>query len=241
VLFFLRDVNMKKLLSIFLGISLISMAMTGNASLLTSDTIVGSTVVDFSTQPTVEDVNGPLQIGMLVGENIEVSSPTGQLYTNYDGWGLGPNGDWESPMTYVSQDENGGTMIFAFMDGPVSAVGGFMSYWGADLQGGLVITALNAGMAVLETYDIVADAPIVTPAVNGGAFRGIDRGGVADIAYFQVTGAYPVLDDLTFTSSANPAAPATPATPIPALSQWALIMLSMLLGLMVFANRKRLL
>ena len=112
---------MKKILSIFLGISFISMAMTGNASLLTSDTIVGSTVVDFSTQPTVEDVNGPLQIGMLVGENIEVSSPTGQLYTNYDGWGLGPNGNWESPMTYVSQNENGGTMIFAFMDGPVSA------------------------------------------------------------------------------------------------------------------------
>ena len=34
--------------------------------------------------------------------------------------------------------------------------------------------------------------------------------------------------------------PPTPATPIPTLSQWALIMLSMFLGLMVFANRRRL-
>ena len=32
----------------------------------------------------------------------------------------------------------------------------------------------------------------------------------------------------------------TPAMPVPTLSQWALIMLSMLLGLMVFANRRRL-
>lgn len=33
---------------------------------------------------------------------------------------------------------------------------------------------------------------------------------------------------------------AAPATPVPTLSQWALIMLSMLLGLMVFVNRRRL-
>ena len=34
--------------------------------------------------------------------------------------------------------------------------------------------------------------------------------------------------------------PPTPAIPVPTMSQWALIMLSMLLGLMVFANRKSL-
>jgi len=34
--------------------------------------------------------------------------------------------------------------------------------------------------------------------------------------------------------------PPTPAMPVPTLSQWALIMLSMFLGLMVFANRRRL-
>ena len=37
-----------------------------------------------------------------------------------------------------------------------------------------------------------------------------------------------------------PASPPPPATPIPTTSQWALIMLSMLIGLMVFANRRRL-
>ena len=34
--------------------------------------------------------------------------------------------------------------------------------------------------------------------------------------------------------------PPTPAIPVPTMSQWALIMLSMFLGLMVFANRRRL-
>ena len=34
--------------------------------------------------------------------------------------------------------------------------------------------------------------------------------------------------------------PPTPTTPVPTMSQWALIVLSMLLGLMVFANRRRL-
>ena len=37
-----------------------------------------------------------------------------------------------------------------------------------------------------------------------------------------------------------PIDPPAPAVPVPTLSQWALIMLSMLLGLMVFSNRKRL-
>ena len=42
-----------------------------------------------------------------------------------------------------------------------------------------------------------------------------------------------------FVAAAPPEVPLSPATPIPTLSQWALIMLSMFLGLMVFANRKR--
>jgi len=37
-----------------------------------------------------------------------------------------------------------------------------------------------------------------------------------------------------------PVDPPAPATPVPTMSQWALIMLSMFLGLMVFANRRRL-
>jgi hypothetical protein len=35
-------------------------------------------------------------------------------------------------------------------------------------------------------------------------------------------------------------APPAPAMPIPTMSEWALIMLTTLLGLMVFANRRRL-
>jgi hypothetical protein len=223
---------MKKVFFLIVGVFVVGMFSTASASLLTSNTIANSTVVDFSTQPTVVDVPGPLQVGMLVGENIEVSSPGGQLYANYDGWGLSPNGEWGPPKTYVSQDEDPGTMIITFHNGPVSVVGGFMSYYNADQGSGLVITALNAGMGVLESYDILVEAPIIAPEFNGGAFRGIDRGGVADIAHLQITGAYPTLDDLTFTRGSG-------TQGIPTLSVWGLVFLTGLLGFVAYYSRRR--
>jgi hypothetical protein len=56
----------------------------------------------------------------------------------------------------------------------------------------------------------IAGAPVIGPAVN-------------------------CVDDVV-----PPVEPPIPATPIPTMSQWALVMLAMLLGLMVFSNRKRL-
>ena len=45
--------------------------------------------------------------------------------------------------------------------------------------------------------------------------------------------------DVVITDCVEPPPPA-PATPVPTLSQWALVMLAMLLGLMVFSSRKHL-
>jgi hypothetical protein len=53
--------------------------------------------------------------------------------------------------------------------------------------------------------------------------------------------AYLSIDGISLTAAAAPPPPtSTELVPVPALSQWALILLSMLLGLMAFANRKRL-
>ena len=214
---------------IYITSILFSISLSTHAALLTADTITGSTIVDFSTQATVTNDPGPLQVGTLIGEDITLTSPTGSLYANFNGWGLNPNGDWGSGgRTYVSVQD--GTFTFAFNDGPVSAVGGFMSY--GNPAAGMTITALDAGMAVLETYDIIALAPIIEPALNGGAFRGIERG-VADIAFFQITGAVPVLDDLTFARGA------IPAQAVPTMSVWGLMMLISLMGIFGFKRRMR--
>ena len=55
----------------------------------------------------------------------------------------------------------------------------------------------------------------------------------------NVDSSYLSIDGISLTT-AGPPVPPVAAVPVPALSQWALIMLSMLLGLMVLANRKRL-
>lgn len=55
----------------------------------------------------------------------------------------------------------------------------------------------------------------------------------------NVDASYLSIDGISL-MAAGPPVPPVEAVPVPTLSQWALIMLSMLLGLMVFANRKRL-
>lgn len=186
-------------------------ASIANATLLTSDTISNSTIVDFSTQVTASNIVGPIQVGGLVGEDIAVTgSPNTGLYTNYNGWWLLSNGSWGGGMTYISADDaRPGSLLFLFNDGPVSAVGGFINHV-PGLGTDLFISVLNAAMVVLESYNVTSLANIVTPnGVNAGGFRGIDRG-VNDIHYFEVTGYVPVLDNLTFTrGDASVSAPAT--------------------------------
>lgn len=59
--------------------------------------------------------------------------------------------------------------------------------------------------AVLETYNLSELADIITPsAINGSAFRGVERDN-ADIAFFQISGGQAnAIDDLTLTYAASP-------------------------------------
>lgn len=175
-------------------------AFTSQAALLTSQGDIPSpTLIDFSTQPTVSGVSGPIQIGDAVAMDVTVDGvPNSGFYTNYSNWGLCENGNWGAPQTYISaNDARPGMIRVAFNDGPVSAVGGFMNHAPCE-SATLIISAYDAGMNLLESYDITADA--VTPGgFNAGVFRGISRPS-ADIAYFTIFGGVPVLDDVTFTS-----------------------------------------
>lgn len=213
---------------------LMTASIMANAALVTSDIISSPVVIDFSTQATVSAVTGPVQIGSLVGQDVTVQTVDGssQLYTNYNGWGLTSNGTWGTPQTYVGSNSTSG-LRFSFNGGPVSQVGGFINY--APNSPHLVITALDAGLNVLETYDITNLADIVTPGgLNAGAFRGIVRQ-TADIAFFEVSALAPVLDNLTFSSNGGTPPPST-STPVPTMSIYALALTT--LGLLLVATRR---
>lgn len=188
---------MKGLSRIITYAALFFSTVTAYADLVTSPgEIVDATVIDFSTQPTVSNVAGPIQIGDAVGLDVTVDgTPNSGFYTNFNGWGLCDNGGWGAPQTYISaNDARPGTIRVSFNDGPVLSVGGFMNHSPCD-SATMEISVYDSGMNLLETYDITADA--VTPAgINEGVFRGISRPS-ADIAYFEIFGGVPVLDDVT--------------------------------------------
>jgi hypothetical protein len=81
----------------------------------------------------------------------------------------------------------------------VSAVSAFMNYYVPEgAFPNPVIEALDAGLSVLESYNLTSLAAISTPGgFNAGAWRGIYRV-AGDIKYFRVINSYAVVDDLTF-------------------------------------------
>lgn len=205
-------------------------AFTAHADLVTSaGQILDPVVIDFNAVPAVSSVAGPIQVGDAVALDVTLDGvPNSGLYVYDSGWGLCDNGNWESTKTTFvgGNGARPGSIRFSFNDGPVSAVGGFMNHAPCESQT-MVINAYDSSMALLESYDITADA--VTPnGVNAGVFRGIFRPS-ADIAYFEVYGGVPVLDDLTFGGGAI-IPPAAEQVPVPTLGNLGLLLMMLLLG-----------
>ena len=158
------------------------------------------------------------------------SEPGNGLYFSYDGWGMADNGQCIN-RTYVGLNSHVDIMEFSFNDGPVATVGGQIGYArGCCGDVPLVITALDANRAVLESFNLSELADIVTPdATNGSAFRGIARN-TADIAFFQISGGEAnAIDDLTLAYAPTP-------VPLPGSLALALGGLTMLAGA---ARRRR--
>lgn len=94
----------------------------------------------------------------------------------------------------------------------------------SNANGGFTFaTALSDGSAYAVTVSTQPTGQTCTISNGSGTISG------ADITDVGVSCA----DDV-------PIAPPSPAVPVPTMSEWALILLTMLLGLMVFTNRKRL-
>jgi hypothetical protein len=191
---------------------LLALSCNANAVLVTSNSFVDATVINFADQPAQGGVFGEVQIGNSVGADVTVasSSQSNGLNFNFDGWGLIDNGTWGGGKTYVGLNNYSDSMLFAFNDGPVSAVGGIMNYArGSGTTRDFVISAYDASMNLLESHNVTSLADIVTEGgINAGAFRGVARQS-RDIAYFELSGGLAnVLDDLTFTQTSTVPIPA---------------------------------
>lgn len=194
-----------KILKAFFASLAISVCSFANAALITSNTLNSPLEIDFSDQADQSNVIGPVQIGDLVGLNVTVesSSNSNGLYFNWNGWGMVDNGNWGSGRTYVSLNGSDDSMLFSFNDGPISGVGGLVSYARFnDINNSqaldLIFSVYDNSMNLLETVNITSLADIVEPNFNGSAFRGIQRNS-ADISYFEISGGLAnAIDNLTF-------------------------------------------
>jgi hypothetical protein len=173
------------LATLALGLACLILPKSSHASLITVAAALGSaTVIDFSQFDigNFTITSGPTEIGALVGESV---TWTGIGFAPGFGggtYGLDENGGWTDPLGPGGRDgysfisSFGTSMTYVFNAGPVSGVGGFMNYCPICASGPVMIEALGFGGVVLESYDLEALAPIITPGgVDAGAFRGILR------------------------------------------------------------------
>lgn len=199
---------MRAISRIALAAAIATGAVSAQAALITSTSGMGggAIVIDFSDQPQNLFTTGPVQVGGLVSRDVVyTASSTSSGFSA--GYGLASNGFWNASKGFAFTNGSA-ALTFTFNDGPVAAVGGFMNY--ADCGNGatcgagdLVIEALGSTNNVLESYSINQVAAISTPnATDEGDFRGIVRGS-ADVYAFRFTGAFGVIDDLSFNGQAS--------------------------------------
>jgi len=186
---------------LLVAICVLATAATLQAGLLTSQpsgttTVLTTVTGTWSYSPSV--VAGGFTV---TGENV--------WYGDSE-FGLSNNGDWNGFAWVGGYCYSGDCTATINLGGLYSTVGGFMNY--AALSGGAaggpgdpIISAIASdGVTVLESYDLATMAPIDTPdGYNDGAFRGIYRS-QDDIAYFQISGSYLIMHDITLNGATVP-------------------------------------
>ncbi len=191
----------------FIGTGLFLLGVTpANGDLITTNLLESPSVIDFSQFKAQQNVGAGVQIGDLVGEDVFLTA-VGDHRVGPMNHGLGDNGTWDRT-GLLNNASKIGTATIRFNDGPVFGVGGFVNY-APGFGNNYLIEALGAGDVVLESYDIVVLAQIITPnGRNEGAFRGILRNS-PDIFAYRVSFNFNVMDDLAFSRVPAPGALAT--------------------------------
>jgi len=191
------------------------------------------TLQNGQTNDLVRDSNGSFTFSSYlmdgIAYHVEVSvQPAGQVCSVTNGSG------------FISSANVTNVEVICVTNGvPVYSVGGTVSGLtgaGLALQNNGVDTltiAADGGFTFLTKLTDSSAFMVTVSTQPSGQTCNVTNGGgtiaAADISDVGVN----CTDDV-------PIAPPSPTVPIPSMSEWALLLLTMLLGLMVFANRKRL-
>ena len=218
----------------FLGIFLLALSSASFAELVINDSSgFGSCVIDFD-QLGSGAISGSLEIGTSENANtnksIFLDSSSGGLIATYmQSAAFGNNGVWnffdDSGSFAASSSGDNPTdrfLNFSFNTGPVSSVGGFINYCTGPFTGcantDVTITAIASDGSILESYNLLVDAPVAPE----GEFRGIVRPS-NDIAAFRISssGTFFALDDLAFNEiNQTPVPSANELFPLNAMTTW---------------------
>ena len=179
---------MRRLIFVF-AIGLLS--QPSSATLITSAPAGGTTTTFPTGDQACEGASTRTVGGFVMSSNY-------QWCHDYSGsFGFHLNGYWVD--FGLVGDNSGVTTITIDLGGLQSAVGGFMNYDSSTAYSP-TISALAADGTVLESFDLtdpMNGAPISTGgALNGGAFRGIQRDS-ADIRFLQIGGSFLAMHDIT--------------------------------------------
>ncbi|MEO1307509.1 MAG: hypothetical protein AAFV38_06165, partial [Pseudomonadota bacterium] len=148
-------------------------ATTTWAATITTNSLNSPETFDFSSIPSQFSA-GPIDfsIGDVTATYTADSSNSVVGFTS--GYGLNSNGNWTSARNgYVGT--NSGTLGVRFdFDTLLSGVGGLVNYApgsGSDA----ILEIFGSGGQLLESFNLVSDAPISTSVDDDGAFRGFSR------------------------------------------------------------------
>ena len=173
-----------------------------SAALLTSDPGTGTTTVFTDTGSQTLGA-GPVSLDGFTVTGLP------NIYAADQDYGLNDNGNWDA-FSQIATNNGDGSIIFD-LGGNFGLVGAFMNYaiYQNDGFSDPTITALDASMTVLETHDLLTDAPISTPGGdNDGAFRGFDIAG-GNIRFLELSGSYIIAHSIEV-GDAGPVAPDVP-------------------------------
>jgi len=213
-----------------------------------SETVSSLPVVeDFESYP-VGTINGTLVInGGVAGETF-----LGQSVSTASGWDV-VTGTPSDPLTIAASTDEIQVYPYVRANSLLGLSGGTIGLGSVSFlfdndhtELGLAILGANQGDVTFQFFDRTG-ASIGTAVVNLTVTHSdftltSDAGSFAGVTITNNDLAGITFDDLRMAAGTPPAPPQPvgPPVPVPTLSQWALILLVMLLGVMVFVSRRRL-